>query len=780
MYSILLLPRAPEIGNMLAHVPVAHLATSGPVQFDTHYRGRNGLYPVPDECLNAHTEGGASPNEVHLAGSYREGSKMAHLHDALAHTSDVTIMLMLKHDGEPLPQEVVSRADIARWCAACGVGKAHSAPYKDTKEHLDVGILAYVAADVKTSKGTSVSGFEAYLCIYERTSHKKFVYLLHNRAEASSYLLWWMERAHTLHHPHRIRCLHMDAGELRTSEVKAACKATGTVIKVNLRSEHKQNPEAEVQIKLIDQAERSARARGNAPDEWWQFSLVAVTAAMGAIPRQKALRKTRKQNGSATDRPLTPDEVCHKVRYKNYSVQFAKFIPPFCLCIGYVNRENRPARADPGFEAIYLCPLAESLVQRRGTTVREGCVETQRGHLVFLIKDGAYVPVRTVYPNVSCFPMAEGWGKLAHLGWHKNRHPLVGDMPAAVEQSVIDAVRTFPPGSDVMTHWGRATVHRVYPSGDLELSWPDGPEPENRYSMAPHEVWHRPPTDAPRNRDTDEVVTAALPDPQPQREQNFPVTEVAATRQGGGGTRIALPNTPASTTLVPVSSSPSSSPPAMRVSDNSDMPPLSPAVRSERHLPPDPVSPRVADGDPMHTDIGRPMTRLQLTRLLSGETNPPSTTGAAVILPQEPHTGSPECEAMNMDELARDACIALPHEASDDPTPFGTYNLCAPLMGEAHLTQVQSDTPKHSRSRYEHVTDPFSLIGKVPASEVELDLPRARLPPNGALPPLQAMLERDAQRATRALEPRLFRFPLPQALRSQSHWPPMGLQGQAS
>ena len=498
--SICLLPRAPELSGMLGKVPVHHLPTSGPVMFDIHPRGRNGLYPVPDACLNAEDAETVEAHqvvEVNLASSYREGSEIAYLHDALAHASDSTIMLMMRHDGKHFTAEELQRADTARWCMPCGIGKAHNAPYNDIKLHLDNSILSYVAADVKTSKGMSSSGFVAYLSIYERRSHKKFTYLLRARSEGSQYLLWWMTRAHTLHHPHRIKYLYLDSGELRTTEVKAACKATGTLIKANLRSAHKQNPEGEIQIKLIDQAERSARARGNAPPEWWEFSLVAVTAAMGVIPRVKDLRKVKDKSGAQQRRPDTPDEIWQKVRYSSYKQQYSKLIPPFCLCVAHVNVETRSKRDNPGFEAIYLCPLAESLIQRKGATVREGCVETQRGHLVCRISDGVFLSVRTVYPNVSSFPMADNREKLAHLGLHKPRPQSVPNASAPREPSVDKVASRFAPGTTVMTSWGSALVHRVYDDSALELSWPDGDEPEERYTMLPHEVWQAEPAAQP-------------------------------------------------------------------------------------------------------------------------------------------------------------------------------------------------------------------------------------------------------------------------------------------
>ena len=498
--SICLLPRAPELGSVLGRVPVRHMSTRGPVVFGTHPRGRNGLYPVPDACLNAEDQGAAEANsvaEVNLASTYREGSEIEHLHDALAHASDSTIMLMMRHDGKQFTPEELQRADKARWCTSCGIGKAHNSPYNDRKLHLDNTILSYVAADLKTSKGPSTSGFVAYLCIYERRSHKKFSYLLRARSEGSQYLMWWMNRAHTLHHPHRIKYLYMDSGELRTTEVKAACKATGTQLNVNLRSAHKQNPEGEIQIKLVDQAEKAARARGGAPPEWWEFSLIAVTTAMGVLPRVKELRKLKDRSGAQLRRPDTPDEVWLRVRYGSYKSQYTKCIPPFCLCVAHVNVETRAKRDNPGFEAIYLCPLAESLIQRKGATVREGCVEMQRGHLVFRISDGVYVSVRTVYANVSKFPMVDNRGKLEHLDLFKPRSYPALDASAAPEPNVTEVTSRFAPGTAVMTAWGRALVHKVYSGGALELTWPDGDEPNEHYSMLPHEVWQAEPGEQP-------------------------------------------------------------------------------------------------------------------------------------------------------------------------------------------------------------------------------------------------------------------------------------------
>lgn len=190
-------------------------------------------------------------------------------------------------------------------------------------------------------------------------------------------------------------------------------------------------------------------------------------------------------------------------------------------------------------------------------------------------------------------------------------------------------------------------------------------------------------------------------------------------------------------------------PNALAVASISPPPPMEDLTRisaadetSDRSPPPpmeDLTRTSAADetSDSVEPEYTGPITRSQRARLISPA--PTLDEGhAEVLLPQEPHQDAPENEVMNMEMLATHQCCAFgpniaaastwtdtpsQHREGSVPTPFGVYNLCMPIMGEAHLTAVKSRVPEHVKSRYSGVEDPYSLIGKVPASQVELDLP---------------------------------------------------------
>ena len=83
---------------------------------------------------------------------------------------------------------------------------------------------------------------------------------------------------------------------------------------------------------------------------------------------------------------------------------------------------------------------------RGGSFVKDNTVEHQRGHLVFRIDTGTFETARVVRPHMSFFPMSEGWGLLAHLGWQRHRHPA----PGMMTRSQMPSLQLAPVGGSVL------------------------------------------------------------------------------------------------------------------------------------------------------------------------------------------------------------------------------------------------------------------------------------------------------------------------------------------
>ena len=743
--ALLLLPRAPERGSSLEDVPVGSMPRTGAVVFPTNAPNkRHNLYPIPDVLLSE-TEGGEGEvnltqsttcGEALLAKSYYEGDELRMLHDRLAHTADSTIVQMLLHDGRTkMGSETLKRAVRARWCTWCGIGKSHESPYDHKCEHNDTDILAYVSADLRVAKGESVHGFTSYLAITERKSSKHFVFLLRRRGEASAYFLWWMRYAHTLHHPHKIKNLYIDGGEIRTNQVKEECKLNGTRMLPNLRSQHKQNPIGENTIKILDEAERTARARGNAPDAWWEFSLIGVVEAKGVVPPRRALSaRTHLKDGSKAPRPLTPNEIWFKRKYDSYSAQIERLIPSFCLVVAHTNKEMRDKKTDPGFVAIYLCPIHESLVRHSSrigpVVVRDGSVETQRGHIVLKCEDLSIHHVRTVRPNLSFYPMAEGWGHLTKCGWTRQRFQNTASEPEQATGSANEPHRLTLP--QMLAHRDAAAAasqaaRAAAPSSSTELSketpleepveahlpMPDA-EQEPPGSMA---AWMTPmrnhnPSNANQSMPALEVLLPA--ETETQAETEPPVPSLTPEQQIGR-TDIERLNAALENSL-------GTEEPAVPHMQAQPILPSKPPMLSmptPKRLAFEPMQPRRSERLAVkggHPEVGSEVLTAMGYAMCVDTTDGDVSVASAAIDGNPLARYKPSYDSWSADRLP-------PKEPPPWPvSPFGPSNLCTPIMGEAQLAKVKS-CPKHTRSKFEGVSDPWKLIDKVKAHEVDLDIP---------------------------------------------------------
>ena len=115
------------------------------------------------------------------------------LHNMFGHTNHLRTAMMMHWDGEgPKP-----KPNMKKLCAICTMTKAHHrGARKVSFEFTSKRALEHVFMDCSVNMGKSIEGYQHYLCIYEGYSNKPFAYLLTTKAEADSYAVMWMKRAH--------------------------------------------------------------------------------------------------------------------------------------------------------------------------------------------------------------------------------------------------------------------------------------------------------------------------------------------------------------------------------------------------------------------------------------------------------------------------------------------------------------------------------------------------------------------------------------------------------
>ena len=734
--SILLLPRVPELeGGEIGDVSVMHMPRRGPVAFDQHPLGRGDGYPIPDSCfswykhrecpvleqLNTHYE---HKGEASLARSYTDLDVLTTKHLQLGHVNDIALSHMLRWDGDERfgDDENLIRSLRSRWCTGCGCGKSHTITETGHKhvEYEVTGPVKRVSADLKVDLPEGVSGFRHYLLIAVEMEHnvKIFTYLLRSRS-AEEYMVWWLRMAHTQLSPHKIAYLYTDSGELRTDRVKAECKVNGTRLLPNLRAQHRQNPLAESSIKRVEESTRSASVTANMPVSWWPFAHIACVNALGKIPQMNDLRKSKKnKDGTKAKRPITPDEEWYRKTYDSYEVQMLDVFPPGCLAIAHKNSDIQRSGTCPGYECIYLCPLAESIIMRGGSFVKDNTVEHQRGHLIFRIDTGTFESARVVRPHMSFFPMSEGWGLLAHLGWQRHRHPA----PGMTTRSQVPALQLPPVGGSVsLSDAARAAGTQaiaaalsVHDTTDLTEEVPtimEEPVPYVR-SQAPEHL-ARPVLE-------EDILSLLVPESAPVTEPEQKTESIPDEHDPEPSDAFALDEGPA--TLIFDSSTALTLP--LDVDDT--LPDLEPTTRSPGDAVPtfalSALSRAAADGAIAAALSAAPAPTRSQTRSmtrLGGEAS---------------HIIGTAANSRVVDGLS--GGIQSPSPPSIDDY-LNLHPLCIPLTGEANLSILRSKAPAHRVSKYAGCKDSQALVGKVSAMEVDLDLPPMyHLPRNYPLLPL--------------------------------------------
>ena len=225
--NFLVLPRFDEAHDGLPMINITEEMKYGEQDLRSRLGEQGGTkYPVPDDLVvtdfndineinsidqEDHECNERKEGEINLAQRYSQQEKLELMHQLLGHTNYHRLALMMHWDGNgPKPSSHV----LAKPCAVCAISKAHAWPVrKESYEFKDDTILGHVFADLGTSMGKSIEGFEHFLSIFVQGPAIYFVFCLRTRGEANQWLMVWMRRAHTLHFPHKIKHLHVD-GEL--------------------------------------------------------------------------------------------------------------------------------------------------------------------------------------------------------------------------------------------------------------------------------------------------------------------------------------------------------------------------------------------------------------------------------------------------------------------------------------------------------------------------------------------------------------------------------------
>ena len=93
-----------------------------------------------------------------------------------------------------------------------------------------------------------------------------FVFLLRTKAEAKEWLAVWIARAELQQYPHKVRHLHIDGGELKTTDLKDWANRGGGVVHVATPADHEAQARVERPIRTVTEGSRTIVAHGNGDD----------------------------------------------------------------------------------------------------------------------------------------------------------------------------------------------------------------------------------------------------------------------------------------------------------------------------------------------------------------------------------------------------------------------------------------------------------------------------------------------------------------------------------
>ena len=364
-------------------------------------------YPIPDELLvtdldatgfmdqpSSYGQTMTQDGDVCLAQRYSQQERLDLMHQMLGHTNYQRLALMKHWDGDgPKPSSRV----LARACAVCAISKAHAiGARKESFEFKDDSILGHVYADLSTEMGQSIEGYKHFLSIYVQGSAKYFAFYLRTRGEGNQWLLVWLRRAHTMHHPRRTKFLHVD-NELNTNAIKRECLTNGTQLIVNQRSAHEHNAKGERPIRAITEIMRTTCLQGGALiAPYWPIGVQNAISVLGLLPPMRKM-KTKRDMEKVSQRPLTPNEIWKQVEYPSYKEQMRNVVTPFCEVTAIPDDMliRGGKTHNPGIPALYLGPVTSNEISKRA-------------HLVLRYDTGRRFTTRHVIPNSDRFPLIHG------------------------------------------------------------------------------------------------------------------------------------------------------------------------------------------------------------------------------------------------------------------------------------------------------------------------------------------------------------------------------------
>ena len=394
--NFLVLPRLePELAKEYARDLKREYSQNNTIKWDLKYTDKIPLYPIPTSLFVTspldwedseatmrhqlslyHAEGKgeytlAKQKDVvitqsddeeelyNLATRYSEKEKLELRHAQLAHRSMLQIQTMMHWDGDgprPKPHTVC-------WCASCVIAKAHAGtPKKKAYNNASRAPLDHVYADCSVDMGESAEGYRHYLCIFESHWFNFFIYLLRTKAEAKEWLMVWLKRAELQQHPHKVRHLHIDGGELKTNELKAWAQRGGAVIHIPTPGDHEAQAKVERPIRTISEASRAIVTNGGGDNILhWPIGVISAAKALVLVPPMRCMRVKPRKGETPIERPLTPRENWTGQQYPNYKSQWKSMITPLCEVVAFSSKQQRKSKSvNPGAPSLYLSPAYDN------------------------------------------------------------------------------------------------------------------------------------------------------------------------------------------------------------------------------------------------------------------------------------------------------------------------------------------------------------------------------------------------------------------------------------
>ena len=411
--NFLALPRLqPSLAKSYAQDLHREYVQDRDVTWDFSDAEKSSLYPVPRNLFRtdpfsdwewresgvkfeagikyAASEGG----EVSLATRYSEKEKLELRHAQLAHRSMLQLQIMMNWDGDgPRP-----KPHIVCWCAACVIAKCHAGtPTKKPFSNASRAPLDHVYADCSVDMGESVEGYKHFLCITETHWHNYFVFLLRTKAEAKEWLAVWIKKAELQHYPHKVRNLHIDGGELKTTDAKMWAAGGGGTMYVSTPGNHEAQAKVERPIRTITEASRAIVAHGNGDNvRLWPVGCIAAAKALKFLPPMKVMKIMPFEGEPPFERPLTPHEGWTGRKYPDYKTQWKCLLTPLCEVVAHLDKHQRGSKTvNPGVPCLYLCPAYDNTMELSD-------------HLCIRYSDGKRIRARYVYANEDRMPLRDG------------------------------------------------------------------------------------------------------------------------------------------------------------------------------------------------------------------------------------------------------------------------------------------------------------------------------------------------------------------------------------